>query len=106
MYAFVILTALALTLKVAKDVLDEIIPFEVPKALSTTVAVALAAGFAWGIEYSVFASFGQPLREAWMHPVLTGAVLVSAGEFIPNLISAVAGKTSDVATSFRTVRAA
>jgi len=108
MYAFVILTALALALKVGKDILDEVLPVKTPAALTNTIAVALAAGFAWGIDYSVFASFAQTLRAEWMHPVLTGAVLIAAGEFIPNMVNAVSGRASDVASTVTTkhVRAA
>jgi len=82
MYAFVVFVALALALAVVGDVLDEVLPVKAPKALGTTIAVGLAILIAWALDYSVFTAFGQPLRESWMNPVATGAVLVGAGEFL------------------------
>jgi hypothetical protein len=54
--------------------------------LTRTLAVALAAGFAWALDYSVFTAFGQDLRAQWMHPVATGLVLVGGGEFIRSVV--------------------
>ncbi len=82
MYAFVVFVGLALALAVVGQVLDEVLPVKTPKALTTTIAVALAVLVAWALDYSVFRSFGQPLRSAWMNPVATGVVLVGAGEFL------------------------
>jgi hypothetical protein len=82
MYAFVVLVGLALALAVIGEVLEEILPVKAPKALGTTVTVAVAILVAWALDYSVFTSFGQALRADWMHPVATGVVLVGAGEFL------------------------
>ena len=95
MYAFLVLIGLALGLSVVHQVLDEIIPFRAPAALTRTVTVALGAGLAWMLDYSAFASFGQDLRETWMHPVMTGLVLVAIGEFVRSLISAVAHRAGE-----------
>ena len=88
MYALVILVALALGLTVVRTVVEEIIPVPVPAALSRTIAVVLAAALAWGLDYSVFAAFGQDLRVDWLHPLMTGVVLVSTGEFLRSLVAA------------------
>jgi hypothetical protein len=82
MYAFVVFVGLALALAVVSGVLDEILPIKAPKALSTTVTVAVAILVAWALDYSVFRAFGQDLRAQWMNPVATGVVLVGAGEFL------------------------
>src|SRR4051794_1569728 len=82
MYAFVVFVGLALALAVVGEVLDEVLPIKAPRALTTTVTVAVAILAAWAIDYSVFRAFGQSLRANWMHPVATGIVLVGAGEFL------------------------
>jgi hypothetical protein len=109
MYAFVVLLGLALALTVVLQVLDELLPFKAPAALTRTVGVALAIGLVWAMDWSVFAAFGQELRADWMHPVVTGLVLVGGGEFVRSMLSAVAHRTGEppveVAPS-RSVRAA
>lgn len=82
MYAFVVFVGLALALAVVGAVLDEVLPIKAPRALATTVTVLVAILGAWAIDYSVFRAFGQPLRAAWEDPVVTGIVLVGAGEFL------------------------
>jgi len=86
MYAFVVFLGLALGLTVVMQVIDELVPLKTPTALTRTIAVALAAGFAWLLNYSVFTAFHQDLRSAWMHPVATGLVLVGGGEFIRSVV--------------------
>jgi galactitol-specific phosphotransferase system IIC component len=87
MYAFVVFVGLALALAVVAQVLDEVLPVKAPKALTTTMTVAVAILGAWAIDYSVFQSFGQTLRASWQEPVVTGIVLVGAGEFLRALAS-------------------
>lgn len=82
MYAFVVFVGLALALAVVSQVLDEVLPVKAPKALATTMTVAVAILGCWAIDYSVFRSFGQELRADWQNPVVTGIVLVGAGEFL------------------------
>jgi galactitol-specific phosphotransferase system IIC component len=82
MYAFVVFVGLALALAVVSQVLDEVLPIKFPRALATTVTVAIAILGCWAIDYSVFRSFGQELRASWENPVVTGIVLVGAGEFL------------------------
>ena len=110
MYAFLVLVGLALGLYVVMQVLDEIIPFRAPAALTRTVAVAVGAGLAWALDYSVFTAFGQELRSAWMHPVMTGLVLVAIGEFTRSVVNAIAHRAGEppveVAPAPRSIRAA
>ena len=110
MYAFVVLVGLALGLSVVQLVLDEVIPFRAPAALSRTVAVAVGAGLSWMLGYSVLAAFGQDVRAEWMHPVMTGLVLVAVGEFLRSLVAAAAHRAGEppveAAPSPRVVRAA
>ena len=110
MYGFLVLLGLALGLSVVQQVFDELIPFRAPAALTRTVAVAFGAGLAWMLGYSVFATFGQELREAWMHPVMTGLVLVAIGEFTRSVVNALAHRAGEppveVAPVHRGVRAA
>jgi len=87
MYAFVVFVGLALALAVVSQVLDEVLPVKAPKALTTTMTVAIAILGAWAIDYSVFTAFGQTLRADWQNPVVTGIVLVGAGEFLRALAS-------------------
>jgi galactitol-specific phosphotransferase system IIC component len=87
MYAFVVFVGLALALAVVSQVLDEVLPVKAPKALTTTMTVAIAILGAWAIDYSVFTAFGQELRADWQNPVVTGIVLVGAGEFLRALAS-------------------
>jgi galactitol-specific phosphotransferase system IIC component len=82
MYAFVVFVGLALALAVVGEVLGEVLPIKFPKALTTTITVGIAILGAWAIDYSVFRAFGQDLRASWENPVVTGIVLVGAGEFL------------------------
>lgn len=95
MYAFTIFIALTLALAVVHQTLAELLPVKTPAALTRTVTVAIAALFAWGIDYSVFASFGQTLRTDWMHPVITGVVLVATGEFVRTIVAALAHRAGE-----------
>ena len=100
MYAFVILLGLGLGLGVAMEVVDELVPLKTPKALTRTILAAIAMVVAWGLDYSVFEAFGQPLREAWMHYVASGIVLVAVADIARELKSYVGGvarKTADQA---------
>ncbi|MDP9102295.1 MAG: hypothetical protein M3N21_09150 [Actinomycetota bacterium] len=109
MYAFVVFLGLALGLTVVMQVIDEIVPIKMPSALTRTLAVALAAGFAWALDYSVFTAFHQSLRSSWMHPVATGLVLVGGGEFIRTVVTALshrAGEPPVEVAPARSVRAA
>jgi len=110
MYAFLVLVGLGLGLSVVQQVLDEIIPFRAPAALTRTVAVAVGAGLSWMLGYSVFEAFGQELREEWMHPVMTGLVLVALGEFVRSVVSAIAHRAGEppveTAPAGRSMRAA
>jgi hypothetical protein len=108
MYAFVVLIGLALGLYVVQQVLDELIPFRTPAALSRTVAVAVGAGVSWMLGYSVFTAFGQELRVEWMHYVMTGLVLVAIGEFVRSVVVAIAHRAGEppVEATDRTIRAA
>lgn len=99
MYAFVVFLGLTFGLAVLMEVRDEIVPVKTPAALSHTISVALAAGTCWALNYSVFTSFGQPLRAAWMHPVATGIALIGAGEFLRQLVNAIAGRVSAAKTA-------
>ena len=110
MYAFIVLVGLALGLSVLLQAIDELIPFRAPTALTRTIAVVVGAGLAWLLGYSAFSAFGQELRAEWMHPVMTGLVLVAAGEFVRSVVSAITHRTSEspskTDTSSPTVRAA
>ena len=95
MYAFVVFLGLALGLTVVMQVIDELLPLKAPAALSRTIGVALAIGFAWALDYSVFTAFGQDLRTQWMHPVATGLALVGGGEFVRSLVQALAHRPGE-----------
>ena len=109
MYAFIVLVALALSLSVLLQAIDELVPFRAPVALTRTVAVAIGAGLAWLLGYSAFSAFGQDLRIEWMHPVMTGLALVAVGELVRSLVGGIAhrsGTPPETDTSSHTVRAA
>jgi hypothetical protein len=110
MYAFLVLVGLALGLSVVHQVIDEIVPFRTPAALTRTITVALGAGLAWMLGYSAFGAFGQELRAEWMHPVMTGLVLVAIGEFTRSVVHALAHRAGEppveIAPAGRSVRAA
>jgi hypothetical protein len=95
MYAFVVFLGLALGLTVVMQVLDELVPFKVPTALTRTAGVVIAAGMAWCLDYSVFTAFEQPLREQWMHPWFTGLVLVGGGELVRTLVAALGHRAGE-----------
>jgi fatty-acid desaturase len=95
MYAFMILIALALALVVVHRTVDELVPVKVPAALTRSFIVLVAIGIAWLLDYSVFAAFGQDLRAAWMHPVMTGLVLVAFGEFATSVVNAIAHRAGE-----------
>lgn len=95
MYPFVVFLGLALGLVVVLQVLDELLPVKAPAALSRTLAVVLAAGFAWALDYSVFTSFGQDFRAEWMHPLVTGLALVGGGEFVRSLVHALGHRAGE-----------
>lgn len=110
MYAFLVLVALALGLSIVHQALDELVPFRTPAALTRTVAVAVGAGLAWMLGYSAFSTFGQDLRSEWMHPVMTGLVLVAFGEFTRSVVDALGHRaherSPDTAPAPRAARAA
>ena len=106
MYAFVVFLGLALGLTVVMQVIDELLPFKMPTQLSRTIAVALACGFAWALDYSVFKSFGQTFRQDWMNPVATGLALVGGGEFVRSLVVAVSHRSGDAPVEVAPLRAA
>ena len=95
MFAFVVFLGLALGLTVVMQVVDELVPLRIPAALTRTLAVAIAAGFAWALDYSVFTAFGQNLRASWMHPVATGLVLVGGGEFVRSVVHALGHRAGE-----------
>ncbi len=95
MYAFVVFLGLALGLTVVMQVIDELLPIKAPAALTRTIGVGLACGFAWALDYSVFTAFGQSFRETWMHPVMTGLALVGGGEFVRSLVLAISHRSGD-----------
>lgn len=95
MYPFLVLIVLALGLSVLMQTLDELVPFRAPAALTRTVSVVIAAGAVWALDYSVFTAFGQDLRAAWMHPVVTGLVLVATGEFVRAVVRAIAHRAGE-----------
>ena len=82
MYQLMVFAVLALGLAVITDVVAELVPVKVPNALKHTVALAIAMGVAWLLDYSVFEAFGQGLRSDWQDPVFTGVALVGGGEFL------------------------
>ena len=86
MYHLLILIALALALSVIGDIVNEIVPVKTPKALTHTLTAGIAMLIAWGLDYSVFTSFGQSVRYDWMNPVFTGVVLVAVGQFVRQLV--------------------
>ena len=95
MHAFVVFLGLALGLTVVMQVIDEVLPVKAPKALTRTISVALAIGFAWALDYSVFTAYGQSFRESWMQPVMTGLALVGGGEFVRSLVLAISHRSGD-----------
>jgi uncharacterized protein (DUF697 family) len=108
MYAFLVLVGLALGLSVVHQVIDEVVPFRTPVALTRTITVAIGAGVSWMLGYSAFAAFGQDLRAEWMHPVMTGLVLVAIGETTRQVIAAIAHRAGEppVDASVTQIRAA
>jgi hypothetical protein len=82
MNTFTLFLALALGFGVVMEVLDEIVPFHVPAAISRTFAVALACGAAWALSYSVFSNTSAHPRQEWIGYVATGAALVGVGELL------------------------
>lgn len=95
MYAFLVLVGLALCLSVLLQVINELIPFRAPAALTRTIAVVVGAGLAWLLGYSVFSTFGQALRAEWMHPVMTGLVLVATSELVRSVANALAHRSGE-----------
>ena len=91
MEILLLVVGLALGTSVLLQVLDELVPVRLPAALSRTVAVLATAGVAWALDWSVLTALGQDVREAWMHPVATGLVLVGVAELVRSLVAAIAG---------------
>lgn len=110
MEAFIVLVALALTLAVVQNTVGELVPVKIPAALDRFTALVIAVGFCYAIDYSAFTAFGQSLRTEWMHPVVTGLVLVAIGEFVRSIVSAIAHRAGEapveVAPSPTAIRAA
>jgi len=106
MYAFVVFLGLALGLTVVMQVIDELLPIKAPKALTRTLGVALACGFAGALDYDVFAAFGQTFRSDWMAPVATGLALVGGGEFVRSLVVAISHRSGDAPVEVQPLRMA
>jgi alkylation response protein AidB-like acyl-CoA dehydrogenase len=84
MDAVLILIVLALGLSVLQQALDELTPFHVPAAASRVIAVAIAVGLSWLLDYSVFSAFGQELRDfqAVSHKLADMATQLAAAELL------------------------
>lgn len=95
MNEIVILLGLVLAVWVVQAVVTDVLPVRVPAALGRTVTVLFGIGLAWGLDYSVFTAFGQSLRLEWMHPVMTGVVLVAFGEFVTTVVKAIAHRAGE-----------
>lgn len=95
MYAFLVLIGLALGLSVVQQALDELVPFRTPTALTRTLTVVIGIGVVWAIDYSAFTAFGQDLRAAWMHPVMTALVLVAIGDFARSIVNAIGHRAGE-----------
>ena len=54
----------------------------VPAAVSRTFAAALAVGAAWALNYSVFTSSHEGVRNETLGYVATGLALVGTGELL------------------------
>lgn len=93
-----VLVVLALGLSVLLQAVDELVPFRTPAAVTHLVAVAIGAGLAWLLGYSVFTSFGQEVRAEWLHPIATGLVLVGVAEFVRSTVSAIARRSDQPQT--------
>ena len=106
MYAFVVFLGIALGLTVVMQVIDELLPIKTPKALTRTIAVALACGFAWALDYNVFASFNQGFRDEWMNPVMTGLALVGGGEFVRSVVAAISHRAGEAPVEIAPLRRA
>jgi hypothetical protein len=106
MYAFVVFLGLALGLTVVMQVIDELLPIKTPTALSRTIAVAIACGFAWALDYNVFSAFGQDFRSEWMNPVMTGLALVGGGEFVRSLVQAISHRAGEAPIEIAPLRRA
>jgi hypothetical protein len=98
METFLVLAALALSLTIVLQIVDEVLPLKAPAVVHRILAVAVAAGVAWLLGYSVFAAFGQELRAEWMHPVFTGFALVAVGDFLRATVNAIGRGRSAVET--------
>ena len=86
---------LVLGLSVLQRIVLDLVAIRIPAALTRVVPVLFGIGLAYGLDYSVFAAFGQDLRAEWMHPVMTGVVLVAFGEFVRTLVNAVAHRAGE-----------
>ena len=106
MYAFVVFLGIALGLTVVMQVIDELLPIKTPTALTRTIAVGLACGFAWALDYNVFASFGQGFRDEWMNPVMTGLALVGGGEFVRSVVAAISHRAGEAPVEIAPLRRA
>ena len=95
MNEFLVLLGLVLAVSVVQRILEEAIPINLHTALTRVVAVAVGAGLAWLLDYSVFSALGQALRADWLHPVMTGVVLVSFGEFLRSIVNAIAHRAGE-----------
>ena len=95
MYPFIVFVALALGLTVVMQVISEVLPVRWPAGVTRTLAVLIAAGFSWALNYSIFTAFHQHLRESWMNPIVTGMVLVGGGEFLRSVVGALGHRAGE-----------
>ena len=75
MYHFAVVALFGLAILKLADLLVELLPSLATHRTLLTFAMALAATVA--VDYSLFAGFGVELRQSWMGPWATGAVVAS-----------------------------
>jgi hypothetical protein len=94
MYSLLILVVLALSVGVVRQVLHGLhgmLPIDIPVAFTTLVDVGLGIGVAYALHYSVFATFGIPVRSDTWAMVGTGFVLVALAGFLPKVLDTLGG---------------
>ncbi len=73
MYTFAVTLLLGLALFKIVDVVEDLVPGLAKLHNAVTVGLAIAAVLA--IDYSLFEGFGVTLREDWMGPLVTAAIV-------------------------------
>jgi len=105
-YNFAIVALLGLATYKTVDFVLSLLGMELPSAVKTFITLGTGVLAVELLDYSVFAAWHIPVRDAWMGPFFTGLMVGALTYVWPAVISAVGNIAGRGSSETRTPRAA